>query len=58
MAEIVDANLGAIGVVVPEGDHIVRWEYAPPGLALGALLTLAGLAGCLLLSLSSTGRRR
>jgi hypothetical protein len=53
-----ECNLGAMGVVVPEGDHIVRWEYAPPGLALGALLTLAGLAGCLLLSLSSAGRRR
>jgi hypothetical protein len=58
MAEIVDANLGAMGVVVPEGDHTVRWEYAPPGLALGVVLTLAGLAGSLLLSLSSLRRRR
>lgn len=54
----VEADLGAMGVVVPEGQHEVRWEYAPPGLALGVVLTLAGLAGSLLLSLSSRRRRR
>ncbi|HVN33433.1 MAG TPA: hypothetical protein VMT45_15755, partial [Thermoanaerobaculaceae bacterium] len=54
----VEADLGGMGVVVTDGDHEVRWEYTPPGLALGAGLTLAGLAGCLLLSLSSAGRRR
>ena len=53
-----DANLGAMGVVVPDGDHEVRWQYAPPGLALGSVLSLAGLAGCLVLSLSSPRRRR
>ena len=58
MAEIVDANLGAMGVVVPAGDHEVRWCYTPPGLPLGVALTLAGLAGCLVLSLSSPRRRR
>ncbi len=58
MAEIVDADLGAMGVVVSDGEHEVRWEYAPPGLALGVMLSLAGLAGCLVLSLSSQRRRR
>ena len=58
MAEMVDANLGAMGVAIPEGEHEVRWEYADPGLALGVVLTLAGLAGCLVLSLSSPRRRR
>lgn len=51
-------NLAAMGVVVPDGEHEVRWQYAPPGLALGSVLSLAGLAGCLVLSLSSPRRRR
>jgi uncharacterized membrane protein YfhO len=52
----VDADLGAMGVVVPEGEHVVRWEYAPPGLVPGLVLTFAGLAGCLALAVCS--RRR
>jgi hypothetical protein len=51
-------NLGAMGVAIPDGEHEVRWEYAPPGLALGSVLSLVGLAGCLVLSLSSPRRRR
>jgi hypothetical protein len=54
----VEADLGAMGVVVGDGEHEVRWEYAPPGLVAGAVLSLAGLSGCLLLSLSSVRRRR
>jgi hypothetical protein len=54
----VGADLGAMGVVVPEGDHEVRWEYTPPGLGIGVGLTLVGLAACLLLSVSSSRRRR
>ena len=53
-----ESDLGAMGVVIPDGEHEVRWQYAPPGLALGSLLSLAGLAGCLVLSLSSPRRRR
>jgi hypothetical protein len=53
-----ECDLGAMGVAIPGGEHEVRWEYAPPGLALGVVLTLAGLAGCLVLSLSSPRRRR
>jgi hypothetical protein len=57
-APIREADLGAMGVVVPEGEHEVRWEYSPPGLRVGVALTLAGLAGCLVLSLSSRRRPR
>jgi len=52
---VVTANLGAMGVVVPAGEHQVEWRYAPPGLAAGAALTCVGLWGCLGLAL---GRRR
>ncbi len=54
---IIQANLGAMGVVVPTGAHEVRWEYWPPLLWPGAALTIAGLAGCAWLSLSSRRRR-
>ena len=50
---MLDADLGAMGVLVGAGRHVVRWEYAPPGLGLGAGLTLLGLAGCAALALSS-----
>jgi len=43
---LVEANLGAMAVMVPDGVHEVRWAYRPPGLALGSLLTLAGLFAC------------
>jgi hypothetical protein len=32
------------GVVVPAGDHVVRMLYVPPGLRLGTVLSLVGLA--------------
>ena len=57
-APVVEADLAAMGVVVRDGEHEVRWQYAPPGLAVGLALTLGGLAGCLLFSPSSPGRRR
>ncbi len=53
----VEADIAAMGVVVPAGVHEVRWQYTPPGLVVGVALTLAGLAGCLLLSVSSSRRR-
>jgi len=53
----VDVDLGAMGVVVPDGEHEVRWEYAPPGLVPALVLTLAGLAGCLALAVCSPRRR-
>jgi hypothetical protein len=51
-------NLAAMGIAIPDGEHEARWRYSPPGLALGSVLSLAGLAGCLVLSLSSPRRRR
>jgi len=46
-AVTLDADLGAMGVAVPPGSHEVRWEYAPPLLVPGAILSVVGLAGCL-----------
>lgn len=47
---MVTANLAAMGVVVPAGEHEVEWRYAPPGLAAGAMVTCLGLVGCLWLA--------
>ncbi len=54
----VDADLGAMGIVVPAGEHVVRWTYAPPLFVPGLLLTLAGLSGCLAMAVRSRRRRR
>jgi hypothetical protein len=53
---LIEANLGAMAVVVPDGAHEVRWSYRPPGLALGAALTLAGLLACGMLAATGRGR--
>ncbi|MBL9038374.1 MAG: YfhO family protein [Archangium sp.] len=50
----VDGTL--MGVAVPQGTHQVRFEYAQPGLALGAVLSGVGVA--VLLALAWLGRRR
>ncbi len=57
-APIVMANLGAMGILVPGGHHVVAWRYAPVGLGTGIALTLAGLAGCLALALISRRTKR
>ena len=54
--DIVTANLAAMGVVVPPGEHEVEWRYAPVGLGVGAALTVLGLAGCAAWAVA--GRRR
>jgi hypothetical protein len=54
----VDADLDAMGIVVPDGVHEVRWEYAPPLLVPGAALTVSGLCGCLILGVRSRRRLR
>jgi hypothetical protein len=53
---LLEANLGAMAVTVPDGVHEVRWAYRPPGLVVGAVLTLAGLFACGMLAFA--GRRR
>ena len=54
-APLLQANLGAMAVAVGAGEHEVRFAYTPAGLRLGAALTVAGLAGCVVLA---SGRRR
>jgi len=54
----VDVDVGAMGIVVPSGEHAVRWEYSPPLLVPGAILTIVGLLGCLVLAIRSPGRVR
>jgi hypothetical protein len=49
-AQVVEADLAAMGVVVADGDHEVRWEYSPPGWPVSGWLTLVGLAGCVILA--------
>lgn len=46
---VVLANVAGMGIVVPDGEHAVRWRYLPPGLARGLAVTLLGLAGCVIL---------
>lgn len=41
---LVTANLGAMGVVVPQGTHEVMWRYGPPGLGVGLALGFLGFA--------------
>jgi hypothetical protein len=53
-APLLVANLAAMAVAVGAGEHEVRFRYEPAGLPLGATLTVAGLAGCVVL----VGRRR
>lgn len=53
------ANLAAMGVLVPGGEHEVCWEYRPPGLIAGVVLTVTGLVGCAVLMVGGRpGRRR
>jgi hypothetical protein len=51
-------NLAAMGVVVPGGTHLVEWRYWPPVLGSAAVVTLAGLAGSLLLAFGGDRRSR
>lgn len=52
------ADLAAMAVLVPAGEHDVRWEYRPPGLPAGVVLTVTGLAGCVVLALGGRRGRR
>jgi hypothetical protein len=44
-AQILDANLGAMGVAIPAGKHEVSITYSPPGFWTGTVLTVMGLLG-------------
>jgi uncharacterized membrane protein YfhO len=43
-AEIEKVNVGFMAVKVPEGASDIRFNYTTPGLKLGALVTLGGIA--------------
>ncbi len=43
-AEIEKVNVGFMAVKVPEGTSDIRFNYTTPGLKLGALVTLGGIA--------------
>jgi uncharacterized membrane protein YfhO len=49
-AEVLQADLSALAVVVPQGTHVVELRYLPRGLALG--LALAGLTAATLLGIA------
>jgi len=55
-APLLAANIAAMAVEVGAGEHDVRFEYAPAGLAAGAMLTAAGVLGCA--ALARRRRRR
>jgi hypothetical protein len=54
---LIEADLGAMAVTVPEGVHEVRWAYRPPGLVVGVVLTLSGLLACGMLAVGTPRRR-
>jgi len=54
---LVEANLGAMAVAVPEGVHEVCWGYQPPGLWAGIAATVAGLLACGMLAVGAPRRR-
>ncbi len=54
----VDADIGAMAIVVPGGKHALLWVYTPPLLVPGLLLTFAGLFGAVAFAVRSPRRRR
>ncbi|OYV88975.1 MAG: hypothetical protein B7Z68_12565 [Acidobacteria bacterium 21-70-11] len=57
-AAAVDADIGAMAIVVPAGKHNLLWVYTPPWLVPGLLLTFAGLFGAVAIAVRSPRRRR
>ncbi len=55
---VVDADLGAMAIVVPAGEHALLWVYTPPLLVPGLLLTFAGLFGAVAVAVRSPWRGR
>lgn len=48
-ADLLQANVMLCAVELPAGHHTVEFAYETPGLSIGALLTLLGLAGLIAL---------
>lgn len=53
--KIIPANLGFSAIIVPAGNHLIRFEYFPVGLKLGAMCTIA--AGLILLLIAYNERK-
>jgi uncharacterized membrane protein YfhO len=45
-ADIVPANLGFSGLVVPQGSHTIELTYANPLIAVGVAISLLALGAC------------
>lgn len=50
-ADLVQANIGFMGVELSAGDHTIELKYWPPGMTLGAVFSCVGLVGGAALSL-------
>lgn len=49
-ANLVQANIGFMGVDLPAGDHDIELKYWPPGLTMGFAISCMGLAGVIVLA--------
>jgi hypothetical protein len=56
--EVLRANYLSQGVVVPQGEHVIQMDYHSDALNLGAILSVAGLAGTLGLGVWARRSRR
>lgn len=45
-AELINVNLGFMGVELQEGNHKIELKYTPPGLWLGLIISCLGLLFC------------
>jgi hypothetical protein len=57
-ASAVRADAVALGVVVPQGHHVVRFHYRPPGIRAGAGLMIVTILGFVAWAVVDTVRRR
>ena len=53
-APLLRANLAFQAVEIPGGTHQIRWIYRDPYMGIGAAISLASLAACLLISIRRT----
>lgn len=56
--QLLRANYTFMGVQLPAGTNLVEFRFVPPGFALGAVLTLLGIAFTLIFAVVLGGHRR
>lgn len=56
-AELVQANIGFMGVELSAGDHDIELKYCPLGMPLGAVFSCIGLVGVVALTFGSKKKR-